>query len=87
MRPQAEVLPGPLAVDADLLAQGQVGDDLGLVGLADGLEVGDGVVAVPDLPADRLVAFDDPIELASIDPRGGTLDAQNAAEARDRLRS
>jgi uncharacterized phosphatase len=31
----------------------------------------------------RLVAFDDPIELASIDPRAGDLDVQNAVEARD----
>ena len=34
-----------------------------------------------------LVAFDDPIELASIDPRGGDLDLQNAVEARDDARS
>jgi uncharacterized phosphatase len=31
----------------------------------------------------RLVAFDDPIELAAIDPRAGDLDLQNAVEARD----
>lgn len=31
----------------------------------------------------RLVAFDDPIELAAIDPRAGDLDVQNAVEARD----
>ena len=31
----------------------------------------------------RLVAFDDPIELASIDPRAGDLDVQNAVEARE----
>lgn len=31
----------------------------------------------------RLVAFDDPIELASVDPRGGDLETQNALEARD----
>lgn len=31
----------------------------------------------------RLVAFDDPIELASVDPRAGDLDAQNAVEARE----
>jgi hypothetical protein len=34
-------------------------DDLGLVGLADGLEVGDGLVAFPDLARDRLVPVDD----------------------------
>lgn len=33
-----------------------------------------------------LVAFDDPIELASIDPRAGDLDLQNAVEARDDAR-
>lgn len=31
----------------------------------------------------RLVAFDDPIDLASIDPRAGDLDVQNAVEARE----
>ncbi|MEO8529535.1 MAG: histidine phosphatase family protein [Pseudolysinimonas sp.] len=31
----------------------------------------------------RLVAFDDPIELAAMDPRHGDLDTQNALEARD----
>lgn len=31
----------------------------------------------------RLVAFDDPIELAAIDPRAGDLDLQNAVEARE----
>lgn len=31
----------------------------------------------------RLVAFDDPIELAAIDPRGGDIDLQNAVEARE----
>ncbi|MEO5533569.1 MAG: histidine phosphatase family protein [Pseudolysinimonas sp.] len=31
----------------------------------------------------RLVAFDDPIELAAMDPRHGDLDAQNALESRD----
>ena len=32
----------------------------------------------------RLVAFDDPIEIAAIDPRAGDLETQNAVEARDR---
>jgi uncharacterized phosphatase len=31
----------------------------------------------------RLVAFDDPIEIAAIDPRGGDIGLQNAVEARD----
>jgi uncharacterized phosphatase len=31
----------------------------------------------------RLVAFDDPIELAAVDPRGGDIAVQNAVEARD----
>jgi uncharacterized phosphatase len=31
----------------------------------------------------RLVAFNDPIELAAIDPRGGDIDLQNAVEARE----
>lgn len=31
----------------------------------------------------RLVAFDDPIELAAVDPRAGDLDLQNAVEARE----
>ena len=31
----------------------------------------------------RLVAFDDPIELAAIDPRAGDLEVQNAVEARE----
>ena len=59
VRAQAQVLPGPLPVDADLFGLGQVLDDLGLVGLANAPEVLDGLVAVPDIPADRLVAFDD----------------------------
>lgn len=37
-------------------------------------------VAAGDL---RLVAFDDPIELAAVDPRAGDLDMQNAVEARE----
>jgi Fructose-2,6-bisphosphatase len=32
----------------------------------------------------RLIAFDDPIELASVDPRAGDLEVQNAVEARER---
>jgi uncharacterized phosphatase len=31
----------------------------------------------------RLVLFNDPIELAAIDPRGGDIDLQNAVEARE----
>lgn len=31
----------------------------------------------------RLVAFDDPIDLASVDPRAGDLEVQNAVEARE----
>lgn len=37
-------------------------------------------VAESDL---RLVAFDDPIELAAVDPRGGDIGLQNAVEARE----
>jgi len=37
-------------------------------------------VAAGDL---RLVAFDDPIEIAAIDPRAGDIDTQNAVEARE----
>ncbi len=59
VRPQAQVLPLALAIDRDRLALGQVGDDLGLVGLADRLEVGDGLGAVPDFAHDLLVAVDD----------------------------
>ena len=59
VRTQAQVLPAALPVDGDDLVLGQVGDDLRLVGLADPLEVGDGLVAVPDLPDDLLVPVDD----------------------------
>ncbi|OIQ70168.1 hypothetical protein GALL_482220 [mine drainage metagenome] len=59
VRTQAQVLPLTLAIDRDRLGVGQVGDDLGLVGLADLIEVGDGHVAVPDLAHDLLVAIDD----------------------------
>ena len=59
VRTQAQVLPAALPVDGDDLVLSQVGDDLGLVGLADPLEVGDGLVAVPDLPDDLLVPVND----------------------------
>ena len=59
VRPAAKVLPAPLSVDADLLVRREPADDLGLVVLADGIEVEDGVLAVPDLAPDRLVAVDD----------------------------
>ena len=59
VRTQAQVLPAALPIDADLLGLRQVLDDLGLVGLADAAEVLQRLVAVPDLPADRLVALDD----------------------------
>jgi hypothetical protein len=59
VRAAAEVLPVPLAVDRDVLAGRDALDDLGLVLLADGAEVLDGLVAVPDLAMDRLVAVDD----------------------------
>ena len=59
VRPPAQVLPGALAINADRLVTRDVADDLGLVGLADAFEMGDGLVAVPHLAVDRLVAVDD----------------------------
>ena len=59
VRASAEVLPGALAIDRDVLAGRDAADDLGLVDLADQLKVGDGRLAVPDLAHDRLVAVDD----------------------------
>ena len=59
VRPAAQVLPGALAIERDRLVAGDVADDLRLVRLADRLEVGDGLVAVPHLARDRLVAVDD----------------------------
>ena len=47
VRPAAEVHPVPLAIDRDRLVAGDALDDLGLVGLADALEVGDGLVDGP----------------------------------------
>src|SRR3546814_7087282 len=48
-----------LAVDGDLLAGRQSPDMLGLILLADGCEVADRLVALPDLAGDRLVTVDD----------------------------
>ena len=59
MRAKAQVLPRTLTIDSDHFVFGQVGDDLGLVRLADLAEVGDGVVAVPDLADDLLVPVHD----------------------------
>ena len=58
MRAAAEILPAALAIDRNLFAGRDALDDLGLVGLPDALEVGDGLVAGPDLAPDRLVAVD-----------------------------
>ena len=59
MRAAAEIDEFALAVDRDLVVFGEVADDLGLVRLADGLEVPDGVVAVPDFAGDGFVAGND----------------------------
>jgi hypothetical protein len=59
VRPAAEVEPLALAIERHVLVGRDALDDLGLVLLADGLEVGDGLVAVPDLADDLLVAVDD----------------------------
>ncbi len=59
VRAEAEILPGPLVIDADRRIVGQVGDDLGLVGLADRNEVGHGGVAGHLFAGDLLVAVDD----------------------------
>src|SRR3546814_10206904 len=48
-----------LAIDGDLLAGRQSPDMLGLILLADGREVADRLVALPDLAGDRLVTVDD----------------------------
>src|SRR5690606_17960144 len=49
VRPAAKIHPLALAIDGDLLPFRQVADDLGLVLLADGLEMPRCLVAVPDL--------------------------------------
>ena len=59
MRPDAEVDEIALAVEADLLVRRDLGDPFGLVALADAIEEGDRLVALPDLAGDRLVALDD----------------------------
>src|SRR3546814_16019590 len=61
MRPHAEVEPGiALAVDRDRLAAlGDFIDPFGLVGLADRLEILDGLGGRPFLAGDRQVALDD----------------------------
>ena len=59
VRPPAQVLPRSLAIDRDRLVAGNVADDLRLVFLADPLEMGDGLAAIPHLAGDRLVAIDD----------------------------
>ena len=59
MRAAAQIDKVPLAVEADLLALGQIGNDLGLVNLAPVLEKLDRLVALPDLAPDGLVALYD----------------------------
>ena len=59
MRASAEVLPAALLVDGDLFQFRQVPDDLGLVDLADGLEMRDRFGPVPDLAFDGQVLIDD----------------------------
>ena len=59
VRSPAQVLPGALVIDADVLGRRQVADDLGLVAFAHGLETGDGLVARQHLAADLLVTVDD----------------------------
>ncbi len=64
-------------IDRDRLALGQIADDLGLVGLAHALEVGDRGVAVHLLTADGLVAVDD-LAHALLD-RGQVVEAERLA--------
>ncbi len=59
VRPAAQVGPFALFVDGDRLALGQVADQFGLIGFAERLEVGDGLVAVPDLTLQRGAPVDD----------------------------
>ena len=59
VRPAAEVLPLALMIDGDRLVLGQVADDLGLVGLAHGLEAGDGGVSRHDLAREAFAALHD----------------------------
>jgi len=59
MRPDAEVEPFALAVDADLRIARQSPDVFGFVLFATILEEADRRVALPDFPHDRLVATDD----------------------------
>ena len=55
MRPAAEVVPVAVIIDRDLFARRQVADQLGLVGLADLLEMPDRLVARPHLAPGRQV--------------------------------
>src|SRR5207237_5436720 len=59
MRPDAQVEEIPLAIEADLLLGRDLADIFGLVALADAVEEGDRLVAVPYLAGDRLVAVHD----------------------------
>ena len=59
MRPAAQVDPLTLAVQCDDLGPRQVADQLGLVGLALGLEEGDAFVAIDDAAQERRIARHD----------------------------
>ncbi len=59
VRPTAQVLPVSLVIDRDRLAGRDALNDLGLVGLAHGVEVGDGRIAVDHFARDLFVAVDD----------------------------
>ena len=55
VRPAAEILEGTLAIERDFLAGRNAADDLGLVGLADALEMRDRFIARQDTTPDLLV--------------------------------
>src|SRR5205823_2941553 len=56
MRADAEIDKIPLPVEADLLLGRDLADIFGLITFADAVEEGDGLVAIPHLTGDRLVA-------------------------------
>src|SRR5204862_7443418 len=59
MRPDAQIDEIALAIEADFLTRRDLADIFGFVPLADAVEKGDGLVALPDLASDPLVAADD----------------------------
>ncbi len=59
MRAAAEVVPVAVVIDRDVLACGQVADDLGLVLFADAFEMRDRLRARPHLAGGRQVRFDE----------------------------